>query len=477
MEESLVSQEIKCPNCGTAIQLTQALSNQVSEQLKQKFEKEYTAKLQAEKGVLAKQFAAEAEEKANAENLKLKKQLQEQEASLKTRLEESSSRAAGEKAELEKMLAEKQIQLNQADKLKEALAKKEKEIEQKEKFLELEYEDKMKAAKAEFEKKAIEKAKEENEFQLKDMLSQIEELKSKNKSATEEQLNLMKKQRELESEKENLLIENERKLSEERRKIHDELLTKVKSESDLKLREKDEQMDKLKATIEKLQKQTELTSQQLQGEVQELILEELLKEKFPDDLINPVAKGVRGADVIQIVKNKFGNVFGKIIWESKRTKSWSNDWIRKIKDDQREEGAEIAIIVSQKLPEKIELVGQIENVWVISFTAIEGITIALRELLMKVNNAKNSALKINSEMENLYQYLCGPKFTQRIEFVVRTFMNMQEDLNKEKRSITRIWERREEQIAGAVKNTASMYGELQGIIGNALPDVPTLELP
>lgn len=477
MEESQVPNQIKCPNCGTEIQLTQALSNQVSEQLKQKFEKEYAAKLQTERDVLGRRFAVEAEVKANAEKLKLKEQLQEQEANLKIQLEESSRRAAKEKAELEKILAETRNQLNQAEKVKETLAKKEKEIEQKEILLELEYEDKIKATRVELERKAIEKAKEENEFQRKDMLTQIEELKSKNKSSAEVQLNLMKKQRELESERENILLENERKLSEERRKIRDELLTKVKSESDLKLREKDEQMDKLKATIEKLQKQTELTSQQLQGEVQELILEELLKEKFPDDLINPVAKGARGADVIQTVKNKFGIEFGKIIWESKRTRNWSNDWIRKIKDDQREEGAEIAIIVSQKLPDKIELVGQIENVWVISFTAIEGITIALRELLVKVNKAKNSALKINSEMENLYQYLCGPKFTQRIEFVVRTFMNMQDDLNKEKRSITRIWEKREEQIAGAVKNTASMYGELQGIIGNALPDVPTLELP
>jgi hypothetical protein len=448
MEDDLMSQEIKCPKCGTAIQLNQALSNQISEVLKQKLQKEYDAKFLSEKTLLAEQYAREAAEKAGEENEKLKKLLSEQ----KTQLEEMNS-------------------------LKESFAKKEKELEQKNRLIELDYEDKMKAAKAEYEKKAAEKAKEDNEIMFKDMLAQIEELKLQNKSAKEDQLSLMRKQRELEAEKENLQLENERKLNEERRKIHDELLSKVNNENDLKLREKDEQMDKLKATIEQLKKQTELTSQQLQGEVQELILEELLREKFPDDLIAPVAKGSRGADVIQTVKNKYDNAFGKIIWESKRTKNWSNDWIKKIKNDQREEGADVAIIVSQKLPEGLDLIGQIENVWVISFSAVEGITIALRELLMKVSNAKNSALKMDTEMESLYQYLCSPKFTQRIEFVVRTFMNMKEDLDKEKRSITRLWEKREEQITGAVKNTAQMYGELQGIIGNALPDVPTLVLP
>lgn len=448
MEDDLMSREIKCPKCGTAIQLNQALSNQISDVLKQKLQKEYDAKLSSEKTLLAEKYAREAAEKAGEENEKLKKLLLEQ----KTELEEMNS-------------------------LKESFAKKEKELEQRNRLLELDYEEKMKSAKAEYEKKAAQKAKEDNEIAVKDMLAQIEELKTQNKAAKEDQLSLMKKQRELESEKENLQLENERKLNEERRKIHDELLNKVNIENEMRLREKDEQMEKLKSTIEQLKKQTELTSQQLQGEVQELILEELLREKFPDDLICPVAKGVKGADVIQTVKNKYENSFGKIIWESKRTKNWSNDWIKKIKADQREEGADIAIIVSQKLPESIDLVGQIENVWVISFSAVEGITIALREMLMKVSNAKNSALKMNTEMESLYQYLCSPKFTQRIEFVVRTFMSMQEDLNKEKRSITKLWEKREEQITGAVQNTARMYGELQGIIGNALPDVPTLELP
>ncbi len=193
--------------------------------------------------------------------------------------------------------------------------------------------------------------------------------------------------------------------------------------------------------------------------------------------LNPYQKDLKGADVIQIVKTQFGQECGKIIWESKRTTKWNNDWITKLKEDQRDAKADIAVIVSQVLPEGINNIAQREGVWIVSFEAAYGITIALREQLIKIDQLKKSQIGKNEKAEVVYDYLCSNEFRQKIEGIVEAFTTMRTDLESEKRAINKQWQKREVQIDKVLKNTTGMYGGLQALIGNALPEIKALEMP
>ena len=229
--------------------------------------------------------------------------------------------------------------------------------------------------------------------------------------------------------------------------------------------------------MDELNKKLEQGSQQLQGESQELELEDFLCSKFIYDKVEPVPKGFRGADIIQTVKTQFGQECGKIIWESKRTKNWSNDWISKLKEDQREAKADIAIIVSEVLPDGVTHIGQQEGVWVVSFEAVGGICIALREYLLQIEKIKKSQVGKSEKMEVLYDYLCSNEFRQKIEGIVEAFTTMKTDLESEKRAFNKQWQKRETQIEKVLKNTTGMYGGLQALIGSELPEIKALEMP
>jgi len=245
----------------------------------------------------------------------------------------------------------------------------------------------------------------------------------------------------------------------------------------LKLAEKDEQMASLQRQIEDMKRTAEQGSQQLQGEAQELQLESLLREKFPRDLVEPVPKGEFGGDVLHRVNGPLGQACGTILWESKRTKNWSDTWLPKLRDDQRTAKAEVALIVTQTLPKGVEAFGFIDGVWVSESRCAIPVAIALREYLIGIASARQAGEGQQTKMEMVYQYLTGPRFRHRIEAIVEKFSDMQSDLDRERKTMTRLWAKREEQIRGVIESTAGMYGDLQGIAGRTLQEIEGLDVP
>ena len=233
----------------------------------------------------------------------------------------------------------------------------------------------------------------------------------------------------------------------------------------------------MRKKIEELQRKAEQGSQQMQGEVLELELEDMLKVEFPLDDIEPVAKGARGADVLQVVKNQSGRIVGKILWETKRTKNWSDSWLSKLKDDQRDAKADISVIVSEALPDGMDHFKQLSGVWVSDIASSLSLAVALRTLLVQVSRANNAQDGKNEKMEVMYNYLMGPEFRNRVEAIVESFVLMKNDLDSEKRYMQKIWSKREKQIENVVTHISGMHGDLQGIAGSSLPNIKKLELP
>lgn len=215
---------------------------------------------------------------------------------------------------------------------------------------------------------------------------------------------------------------------------------------------------------------------QTQGEVLELDLESLLKSQFPVDEIEPVPKGIKGADIVQRVHDRGGRFCGTIIWESKHTKAWNDGWLSKLKDDQREVKAEIAVLVTETMPKGIERFSQVGGVWVTSYVLSIALASVLRTSLIDLAQLKSSLVGKSEKMEVLYNYLSGSEFRQRIEAIVESFQSMKEDLEQEKRATVKMWAKREKQIERVVTNTAGMYGDMEGIIGTSLPHIRSLEL-
>jgi hypothetical protein len=229
------------------------------------------------------------------------------------------------------------------------------------------------------------------------------------------------------------------------------------------------------AVNEELRRKLQQGSQQTQGEVLELELEELLRAEFPFDHIEPVPKGMNGADLVQRVHNKTGHCCGTVVWESKRTKGWSDAWIQKLKDDLRLVKGDIAVIVSEALPKDIDNFGQLKGVWVTGRSCALSLAAALRCMLIEVSTTRAAAICKNEKMEVLYSYLSGSEFKQRVEAIVESFIEMQEDLQEERRVTERRWSKREKQIQRVITNTSGMYGDLQGLIGSSLRTIAALE--
>jgi hypothetical protein len=327
------------------------------------------------------------------------------------------------------------------------------------------------------EQQAKRKAEESAALELKDLKNRLDEQAKQLDSARKQELELRKGKRELEERERNLALDLERKLDEERKRIWEEAGRKISDEQRLKLAEKDKLADDMRRQIEELKRKADLTSQQAQGEVLEIELEAILSQNFRTDGIEPVAKGVRGADIIQRVVDESGRACGTVIWESKRTKAWSDGWIQKLKDDQRAAKAELAVLVSAVLPKEVNRFGFHQGIWVSDFASAVGLAAALRANLIDVTRASFTLQGKNEKMELIYSYLSGTGFKQRVEAIVESFVSMKSDLDAEKRSMEKIWAKREAQIERVIKSTAGMYGDLQGIIGSALPEVKLLELP
>lgn len=322
---------------------------------------------------------------------------------------------------------------------------------------------------------AVNKAAAENAAKLKQLeedallkTKQLQELQKK-------ELDLLRDKNALEEKQKNLEVEIEKRFLEKRKEIEDATIKREQELFDLKTKEYKLQMEQQQKLIEELKRKSEQGSMQLQGESQEKLLEDILKENFPFDTIEEVGKGVEGADCIQTIRNHTGKECGKIIYESKRTKTWSNNWIDKLKADMRGKGADVAILVTQVFPKDMDRFGEKDGVWVCSFAEAASVAHLLRSGIIKINEAVQSQENKGDKMQMLYNYLTGNEFRGQMEAIVEGFMSLRNGITKERVQMEKIWKEREKQLEKVLMSTSGMYGSVKGIAGASVSDIPLLD--
>lgn len=286
----------------------------------------------------------------------------------------------------------------------------------------------------------------------------------------------LRKQRELDDAKRELELTVEKRVQQELAAVHER--AKIDAEDDLraKVSEKEAQIASMQRRIEDLRRKAEQGSQQLQGEAQEIELEALLRARFSGDLIEEVPKGVFGGDIVHRIVGTAGQACGTILWESKKTRSWNADWLVKLRDDQRAAQADVAVIVSSAPPKGLDTFDLIDSVWVVRPRFVIPVAIALRQSLVEIAGARLIQEGQQTKTELVYAYLTGPRFRHRVEAIVERFTEMQTDLERERRSMTRMWAKREEQLRAALDATVGLYGDLQGIAGRAMQEIEGLDV-
>ena len=409
---------IICPSCKAEIKLTESLAAPLIETTRRDYERRLAQK--------------------ETESAKREAGIREREAEL-VKAKESLDEQVAEKLKVERT----RIAAEESKKAKLALAN---DLEQKSKEL----------------------------IELQDVLKQRDE---KLAEAQKVQADLLRKQRELDDAKRELDLTVEKRVQKGLTATREQAKKEAEEALKLKVMEKEQTITSMQRQIEELKRKAEQGSQQLQGEVQELELEGLLSAKFPLDQIHPVPKGEHGGDILQHVAGLFGQACGTILWESKRTKNWSDSWLVKLREDQRQAKAELAVIVSQALPKEVDTFDWIDGVWVTHPRSALPVAMALRQSLMEVAAARQATEGQQTKMEMVYDYLMGPRFRQRVQAIVEAFSTMQEDLDKERKVIMRQWAKREEQINRVMQATVGMYGDLQGIAGTTLQEIEGLEFP
>ena len=407
---------VVCPQCKTEIKLTESLAAPLLESVRRDYEQRLTQK--------------------DAEVARHEKALQEREATLQKAKESLDEEVA---AKLQRERAG--IAAEEAKKAKRAL---ENDLDQR--------------------------AKEITELQ--EILKQRD---MKLGEAQKAQAEVTRKQRELEDAKRELELTVAKRVQAELDAACDKAKKDAEEELKLKVLEKEQTIVSMQRQIEDLKRRAEQGSQQLQGEVQELEIESLLSSRFPRDMIQSVPKGEFGGDVLHRVMGPLGQPCGTILWESKRTKNWSDTWLPKLREDQRTAKAEIAVIISQALPKDVETFDLVDGVWVAHPRVLQPIAITLRNTLIEVASARQASEGQQTKMEMVYQYLTGQRFRQRVQAIVEAFSSMREDLDRERKAITKQWAKREEQIDRVMQATVGMYGDLQGIAGKTLQEIEGLE--
>jgi hypothetical protein len=408
---------IQCPRCKSEIKLTESLAAPLLEATRQQYEQ----RLKEQESLVAQREAALREEKAL-----LKKEQDALDAKVAEKMEQERAGIAAEEARKAKQLLANDL-TKQANELAE--------------------------------------------------LQQV--LKDRDEKLTEAQkaqAELIRKQRELDDARREMELTIEKGIQEGLAGVQEKAKLEAEEKLRLKVAEREETIEGLKRQIEDLQRRAEQGSQQLQGEVLELELESLLRQKFPQDTIEPVPKGEYGGDLVHRVVNSQGVVCGSILWELKRTKNWSDGWLAKLRADQRAAKADVSLIVSQALPKGVELFDHIDGVWVVGHRCAIPVAIAVRQSLIELCSARQAGEGQQTKMELVYQYLTGPRFRHRVEAIVEKFADMQGDLDKERKTMTRLWAKREEQIRCVIESTAGMYGDLQGIAGKTLQEIDGLEV-
>jgi len=302
------------------------------------------------------------------------------------------------------------------------------------------------------------------------------------KEARQKELEFLQKMQELKTKEEEIEITVQKKLqagreklSEDLRKIEEQKIAAKETEYNLRIKELEKKNDDTIKLLEEAKRKNEQGSMQLQGEVQELALEEMLRSTFPFDIISEVGKGVRGADCIQTVRNNFGQECGKIIYESKRTTSFSNDWIEKLKTDMRSNGAEIAVIVSKAMPRDMDCFGIKDGVWICSFGEVKALAAVLRDGVIRVFNAAKNQENKGDKMHLLYDYLTSSEFAEQWKAIREGFMSMKMSIQKERDTMERLWKAREKQLEKVLLNAAHVRGSIEGIAGMNSVDLNLLE--
>lgn len=321
----------------------------------------------------------------------------------------------------------------------------------------------------------------ENKIKLLDEANLANE--EKLKEARKKELDFLRKEQELKNKEAELEISIQKKLQEERnilseqiRKQEAEKNALKESEFQMKLKELEKQVEDQKKLAEEMKRRAEQGSMQLQGEVQELVLEELLRSAFPFDVIEEVGKGVRGADAIQIVRDQLGQTCGKIIYESKRTKAFGGDWIEKLKADMRAQQADVAVLVTETMPKDMTHFGMKDGVWICHFNELKPLAFVVRDSLLKIHSAVASQENKGDKMVMLYNFLTSTEFKQQIEAIVEGFSELQNGITKERVQMEKIWKEREKQLQKVLLNTTHFYGSIKGIAGNAVADIKQLDL-
>ncbi len=312
--------------------------------------------------------------------------------------------------------------------------------------------------------------------ELADLQEVLKHREEKLAEAQKAQADLIRKQRELDDAMREVELTIETRVQGSLLATREQAKKEAEEGLKFKVLEKEKTIQDMQKQIEELKHKAEQGSQQLQGEVQELELESVLRERFSRDSIDAVPKGEHGGDVLQRVFGPLEQSCGTILWESKRTKNWSDSWLAKLREDQRAAKAEFAVIVSQVLPKGVTIFDFVDGIWVTSPSTLVPVGIALRHSLVELALARQAAEGQQTKMELIYQYMTGQRFRHRVQAIVEKFSDMQEDLEKERKTMTRLWAKREEQIRCVIESTAGMYGDLQGIAGKTLQEIEGLEV-
>lgn len=335
--------------------------------------------------------------------------------------------------------------------------------------------EKLRLAKQQLEQDAIKKAATEMQLQMEMLNKELLEKSAKLKESQAKELELMQKEKAIREKEESFKFELEKQLIERQKEIEDKAKKLEGERFELKIKELEKKLEDQKELAETMRRKAEQGSMQLQGEVLELALEELLKSSFPFDVIEEVAKGVKGADCILHVNNNLLQPCGKIIYESKRTKAFVNEWIEKLKADMRTQQADIAVIVTETLPKDMPAFGFKDGVWICRFSEVKPLSYVLRDSLIKINSAVVSQENKGEKMQMLYNYLTGNEFRQNIEAVVEGFISLKDGITREKVQMDKIWKEREKQLDKVLTNTVQFYGSIKGIAGNAVGEIKLLE--
>ncbi len=332
-------------------------------------------------------------------------------------------------------------------------------------------------AKVEIEKNLREKIENEKGLELLDLQTALKEKEEKINKFREMELDLREKSRKLEERQKDLELETQRRIDEEKKKIEEDTARRLIDEHHLKDLDKDKKINDMEKLVEELKRKSQQGSMQTQGEVVELELEQTLIQLFPTDEISEVKKGELGGDVRQIVKTQRGTDCGMILWERKRTKSWTEDWIKKLKEDVMRDKAQIAVIITEVLPKDFKKqIGERNGIWITTTAFVEPLAKLLRKALYDVAKEKSVKLNKQTKAEEIYDFVTGNEFTTQVERMVGIYIEMNEQISKERASAERQWKLREMQVQRLVTGVSGIYGSMQGIAGSALPQISKLQL-